>query len=96
MTNLNSDGSVTFSFYRPEAVEVKIVGDFTDWQAAPIEMTATGDGWWTLGKKLSGGEYRFRYWCDGQWYTDFAAYGIEATKTGWNSVLVVPKTSAMN
>jgi 1,4-alpha-glucan branching enzyme len=96
MTNVKADGSVTFRFYRPEAEQVTLVGCFTGWQEAPIEMSSTGDGWWTLGKKFSGGEYRFRYLVDGQWFTDFASYGIEATKTGWNSVLVVPKTSAMN
>lgn len=90
MTNVTRTGEVTFSFYRPEAAEVKIVGDFTDWLAAPIKMTPAGDGWWTLGKLLSGGEYRFRYLVDGQSFADYASYGIEATKTGWNSVLVVP------
>lgn len=95
MTNVNADGSVTFRFYRPTAGQVKLVGDFTNWQQAPIDMTCTGDGWWTLGTKLNGGEYRFRYLADGQWYTDFAAYGIEATESGWNSVLVVPE-QAMN
>ncbi len=90
MTNINQDGSVTFKFYRPEAAAVMIVGDFTGWNAAPIEMTSAGDGWWTLGKLFSGGEYRFRYLADGQPYADYASHGIEATKTGWNSILVVP------
>jgi len=90
MTSVTQDGTVTFSFYRPDAAAVKIVGDFTDWHAAPIEMTSAGDGWWTLGQPFSGGEYRFRYLVDGQMYPDYASHGIEATKTGWNSVLVVP------
>ena len=93
MTNVNQDGTVTFNFYRPEASAVKIVGDFTDWNAAPIDMTSAGDGWWTLGKTFSGGEYRFRYVVDGQTYPDYASHGIEATKTGWQSVLVVPKSA---
>lgn len=90
MTNINQDGTVTFKFYRPEAAAVTIVGDFTGWNVAPIEMTRSSDGWWTLGQSLSGGEYRFRYLADGQMYADYASHGIEATKTGWNSVLVVP------
>jgi len=90
MTNVTQDGKVEFKFYRPDAAEVKIVGDFTGWNMAPIEMTSSGDGWWTLGKTFSGGEYRFRYLVDGQSYADYASYGIESTKTGWNSVLIVP------
>jgi 1,4-alpha-glucan branching enzyme len=93
MTSVSEDGTVTFKFYRPEAADVKIVGDFTGWNAAPIEMTSAGDGWWTLGQLLSGGEYRFRYLADGQMFPDYASYGIEATKTGWNSVVVVPGCS---
>jgi hypothetical protein len=36
------------------------------------------------------GEYRFRYWADGHWFTDYASHGVELGKHGWNSVLVVP------
>jgi hypothetical protein len=40
---------------------------------------------------IQAGEHRFRYWVDGHWFTDFAAYGVELTKFGWNSVLLVPE-----
>ncbi len=90
MTQVTQNGQVEFRFYRPDASQVKIVGDFTNWNAAPIDMTSAGDGWWTLGKSLSGGEYRFRYLADGESYVDYASYGVEFTKTGWNSVVVVP------
>src|SRR2546421_9432657 len=83
------NGTTEFRFYRPKASDVKLVGDFTEWCAAPIAMLPAGDGWWSISAPLAAGEYRFRYVADGQWYTDFAAQGVEASKTGWNSVLVV-------
>jgi 1,4-alpha-glucan branching enzyme len=87
---MNHDGSVTFRFFRPEAADVKLAGDFTGWSNQAVPMSSAGDGWWTLQQTLGKGEYRFRYLADGKWFTDYASYGIEATKAGWNSVLVVP------
>lgn len=55
-----------------------------------MAMQPAGDGWWTAVAKLSNGEYRFRYLADGDWFTDFAAYGIEFTNDGTRSMLLVP------
>ena len=94
MTNLGSDGSVEFRFFRAGARQVLLAGDFNEW-AEQLPMHRDGnDGWWTLELKLAPGDYRFRYVADGTWYTDFASNGVEATKTGWNSMLVVPASEA--
>ena len=39
--------------------------------------------------RLAPGCYQFRYRGDNQWYTDYAAFGVEQTPYGLNSVLKV-------
>ena len=90
MTNLANDGVIEFRFFRPRARQVSLVGDFNQW-SEQLPMRRDGnDGWWVTELKLAPGDYRFRYVADATWYTDFASNGVEATKTGWNSMLVVP------
>jgi 1,4-alpha-glucan branching enzyme len=93
MTNLGNDGSVEFRFFRAGARHVSLAGDFNQW-AEQLPMRRDGEGWWVIELKLAPGDYRFRYVADGTWYTDFASNGVEATKTGWNSMLVVPTSEA--
>jgi 1,4-alpha-glucan branching enzyme len=90
MVSIREDGRVEFKFYRPGAIDVRIAGDFDNWSGS-LNMRNAGRGWWIFDADLPPGEYRFRYQADGQWYTDFAAYGVEHTKTGWNSVVIVPE-----
>ncbi len=89
MTSVRTNGEVEFRFFRPDAREVSLAGDFTDWQNNAIPMRHEGNGWWTTRLSLDAGEYRFRYVADGQWYTDFASHGVELKKQVWNSVLLV-------
>lgn len=93
MTSRDNNGNIEFRFFRPDVSGVTLAGDFEaigeEWsQKQPMHRDESG--WWTLELKLQPGEYRFRYVADGQWYTDFASNGVEFTKDGWNSVLVVP------
>lgn len=92
MTNLSHNGSVEFRFFRAGARQVALAGDFNEW-AEQVPMRRDGEGWWVAELKLAPGDYRFRYVADGTWYTDFASNGVEATKTGWNSMLVVPASN---
>jgi 1,4-alpha-glucan branching enzyme len=94
MTSIRDNGEVEFEFFRAEASRVLLCGDFTNWQDRAVPMRPIGRGWWKVTAKLAGGEYRFRYCADGQWFTDYAAYGIETTDDGINSVLVVPHRRA--
>lgn len=91
MTTITADGTVEFMFYRSGAKDVKVAGDFTGWTQKALAMRPAKGGWWSLRIQLSGGEYRFRYLVDGNWYTDFAAQGIEMGRLGVNSVLVIPE-----
>ena len=85
----NPDGVVEFGFFRPEANQVSLAGDFNDWRCDTTLMAKGADGWWRIKLKLEAGTYRFKYLADNQWHTDYAAFGVEISPYGWNSVLKV-------
>src|SRR4051794_1929433 len=70
MTNLCGPSTVEFRFFRPEASAVHVAGDFNRWKPDALPMQRAGDGWWHARVALDGGEYRFRYLADGNWFTD--------------------------
>lgn len=94
MTSISTDGVVEFSFFRRDVSDVRVVGDFGASQEHGVAMTGSADGWWRANVALGAGEYRFRYIADGTWYADYASNGIEISKAGLNSVLVVPGRTA--
>lgn len=94
MTSVKSNGEVEFRFFRAEATDVRLAGDFTQWQDNAIPLRHEGNGWWVGRAKLTPGEYRFRYIADGQWFTDFASHGVELKKQVWNSILLVRAADA--
>ena len=96
MTIVRQDGSVEFRFFRPEARDVRVAGDFNGWSGDALHMKPAGNGWWTAWMVLGSGEYRFRYVADGRWFTDYASNGVEFAKLGLNSLLIVPKPERTN
>lgn len=92
MVSINS-GVVEFRFFRPDARNVFVVGEFNGWQTNQLRMKRHGDGYWKLEMPIPAGTHRFRYFADGMWYTDFAAFGVEPGKFGLDSVLHVPTQS---
>jgi 1,4-alpha-glucan branching enzyme len=96
MTIVRQDGSVEFRFFRPEARDVRVAGDFNGWSGESLHMRPAGNGWWTARVVLGSGEYRFRYVADGRWFTDYASNGVEFAKLGLNSLLIVPKQERGN
>jgi 1,4-alpha-glucan branching enzyme len=84
------DQFAEFSFYRPQARRVHLTGDFNDWREGELPMTRTPDGYWTARMRLPAGEFRFRYCADGEWFTDFAAFGVEPGRFGLDSILRIP------
>ncbi len=92
MTSVTRDGAVEFRFFRPNVRKVNLVGDFNAWSRTSTPMLPQGEGWWSATLKLEAGGYRFRYYADERWYTDYASNGIEKEKWATNSVLVVPQT----
>ena len=89
MTSINENSVVEFWFFRRDVSGVRVVGDF-DASEGGVAMTGSPDGWWRAEVALRAGEYRFRYDADGTWYADYASHGVEVTRRGIHSVLVVP------
>ena len=89
-------GNVEFCFYRGEAREVFLCGDFNDWHRTALPMTGMDGGWWKCRLRLAPGSYQFKYLADGHWYLDYAAFGIERGELGtWNSVMLVQMAPAV-
>ena len=84
---------VRFKFYRPSARQVYLVGDFNHWQPGQLAMTQTPDGYWEATLLLPPGTFRFRYHADGQWFTDYAAFGVEPGEFGMDSLIRVGASS---
>ncbi len=89
MVNVIGD-SVEFTFFRPEASQVHLAGDFNGWQENSLPMTPSGNGYWTAIVSLPAGEFKFRYCADGEWFTDYAAFGVEPGRFGLDSIVRVP------
>ena len=88
MVNINGEWA-EFRFYRPDAASVYLVGDFNDWQDGQLAMAQRSDGDWVAKVRLGAGEFKFRYCADGQWFTDYAAFGVEPGRFGMDSVVRV-------
>jgi 1,4-alpha-glucan branching enzyme len=87
--------NVEFRFLRPAAREVFLVGEFNEWSKDDMPMRKCGKGYWTAKLRLPYGDFRFRYWADGQWYTDFAAFGVEPGPYGPVGLVHVPEPEAV-
>jgi 1,4-alpha-glucan branching enzyme len=91
-----SKSGVEFSFFRPGAREVFVVGDFTGWRHDQVPMKRNARGYWKARIRLPNGTFRFRYYADGQWYTDYAAFGIEPGPYGPVGIVYVPPEPEAN
>ena len=67
------------------------MGDFNDWREGELPMARKADGYWTARMRLPAGEFKFRYYADGEWYTDYAAFGVEPGEFGLDSMVRVPQ-----
>jgi 1,4-alpha-glucan branching enzyme len=92
MVEVDDTGKTTFRFRHKTKGPVFVVGDFCQWQTDHLPMRRVNDGEWMLMLRLPPGTYEFRYHADGQWFTDFAAFGINHNSfKEYNSVLRIPK-----
>lgn len=83
------EGVAEFTFYRPDVSGVFLAGEFNDWRTDQLRMTRRSDGYWSIRLKLPAGVHKFRYLADGQWYNDYAAFGLEVGTYGLESVVLV-------
>jgi 1,4-alpha-glucan branching enzyme len=81
---------VRFEFLRPSAAEVRVVGNFPA-DVGSVTMQRRNSGHWTAAVELPPGTYRFRYEADGQWFNDYAAFGLDHGPFGLESVVRVQK-----
>jgi 1,4-alpha-glucan branching enzyme len=56
---------VTFSLFAPEAESVLVVGDFTAWEQARLELKKFRGGLWKRAVSLRPGEHQYRLLVDG-------------------------------
>lgn len=80
-----------FIFFRPQAQQVFVAGDFNGWHETELAMIRGDDGYWRVAVLLPPGDFKFRYRCDGRWFTDFAAFGVEHGPFGWDSIVRVSR-----
>ncbi|MCG3179230.1 MAG: hypothetical protein BIFFINMI_01563 [Phycisphaerae bacterium] len=79
-----------FEFVCPQARNVFVAGDFNQWRTDTVPMRHVAPHLWRALLVLPPGEYHFRYFADGRWYTDYAAFGVEPGPLGVDSVLWIP------
>jgi 1,4-alpha-glucan branching enzyme len=84
-----TDDWVEFRFFRPNAHRVHLAGDFNGWRGGELTMVRSADGYWVAKMKLPAGEFRFRYCADGEWFADYAAFGVEPGRFGLDSIVRV-------
>ena len=60
----------TFSFNDPNAQDVLLAGDFTDWEGNAIPMKKQKNGTWKATVSLETGTYEYRFLVDGAWQDD--------------------------
>lgn len=80
---------VRFGYFRPEAREVFLVGEFNDWnpRATPMKRDALGD--WSVEIPLSPGAYRYRLMVDGEWRDDPSAQQTAMNPFGGFDAIIV-------
>jgi hypothetical protein len=82
--------TVTLTFNHNITGPVYVAGTFNNWDTSATPMKKTRTGAWEAKLKLSPGEHEFRYFSNGQWFTDYAADGIVPNGYGdFNSVVRV-------
>lgn len=84
-------GLIEFTFIRPSAHRVYLVGDFNSWGQAATPMVRDPAGRWMICLGLPEGVYQFKYLADGEWFLDYAAFGVERGPYGLNSVVLVER-----
>lgn len=79
-----------FRLEAPIARQVKVAGDFTDWDLNPLELIPDEDGIWEITVALPPGRYAYRFLVDGQWQDDPNCCDGELNPFGtWNAVIEV-------
>lgn len=73
---LRSVQAHNFSVQAPDAKEVRLVGDFNQWNSEAHPMSRQTDGFWTIQIPLHHGHHRYQFLVDGVPTLDPLAQGI--------------------
>lgn len=78
----------TFKISLPEAKEVKLCGNFNNWDENSL-LLKKRKGVWSTSLKLEPGRYEYKLLVDGVWCTDPNAEKVVNPFGGENSVVVI-------
>lgn len=68
---IQEDGTVTFHYWNPSAMEVKLAGDMTNWASDAIVMEKNSEnGLFTATIHVPAGSYGYKFIVDGNWVLD--------------------------
>lgn len=68
--NAQAKKKVAFALTAPEASDVRLVGDFNNWDQSADPLTKEKKGLWRTTLNLSPGTYEYKFLVDGNWWTD--------------------------
>jgi enterochelin esterase-like enzyme len=88
-TSPGSSAATRFSLHAPQAREVFLAGEMTNWEAGKRRMMRGADGVWHLTLPLAAGQWVYKYVVDGQWIADPAAASDDDGRGGQHSFLFV-------
>jgi thioredoxin-related protein len=70
MSPLVGEGKVTFFLYRPDAKEVAVAGEFSNWEPFTMFRNPDDEAMWGVRWDLEPGTYQYRFVIDGTWMPD--------------------------
>ena len=73
---------VAFQLHAPQARQVFLAGEMTDWDKGKRAMEKAADGRWTLRLDLAPGQWVYKFVVDGQWMADPAHADRDADGRG--------------
>ncbi len=72
----------TFELNAPDAHNVYLAGEMTQWDKSKLPMRKEGDGMWRVTVDLGTGEWLYKYIVDGKWMADPASPNHDADGQG--------------
>lgn len=74
--------SMNFIYQAPQALSVRLVGDFNNWRESANPMKQMSDGAWLLNLELKHGHHRYAFLVDGVLTIDPRGQGIARNDQG--------------
>jgi 1,4-alpha-glucan branching enzyme len=84
----NGARAVEFTCHAPDAQEVLLAGDFTQWDSHAVRLNRDDGGIWRARIKLAPGRHEYKFIVDGQWRDDPRAGGRVANCFGSTNCVV--------